>query len=233
MIHYYPSEKRHTVNYGWLLARYSFSFADYYDPNNVSFGTLRVFNDDIIQPGQGFDMHPHKDMEILTYVIEGTLEHRDSMGNIGHIRAGELQRTTAGTGIFHSEYNASADMPVHSLQIWIMPRAKGLSPSWEQKSFSIEEQKNRLLPVVSGGQLADTLHIQQDAIIYLATLENGKEIIHNCDENRKLFLFCIKGSISLNDQFPLREGDSARITDTAELAMQSSADAQLLMIEMM
>lgn len=135
MIQIIPSEKRYKAAHGWLVTYHSFSFAEYYDPNNIQFGALRVFNDDTVQPGRGFGEHPHADMEIMTYVIDGTLEHRDSLGNRGLLRAGEVQRMTAGTGIFHSEYNASDEKPVHFLQIWFLPDQKGLTPSWEQKAF--------------------------------------------------------------------------------------------------
>lgn len=232
MITYYPSQERHTNDHGWLLTRLSFSFADYYDPENVSFGVLRVFNDDIVQPGQGFGMHPHRNMEIVSYVIEGTLEHRDSMGNIGRIEAGELQRISAGTGILHSEYNPSDNKPVHFLQMWIMPNEKNTTPSWEQRHFSLAEQKNKLLPVVSGDLLENTLQIRQDATFYLSTLEADQVLTHQGNSMNNYFLFCIKGKLTLNGQTTLSPGDSVRITNTDELQLKSLEHCQFLMIDM-
>lgn len=227
-----PSESRYLAEHGWLTSRFSFSFAEYYDPANLHFGPLRVFNDDIIQPGTGFDMHPHADMEIVTYVVEGSLEHRDSMGNIGIINAGELQRITAGTGMFHAEYNPSQDAPVHLFQMWFLPQQRGLTPSWEEKSFTKEAQRNRLLPVVSGEKRDDTLFIHQDMTLYLSTLDAGMEITHQQAPGRRIYLFVIKGDVSLDEQHHLRQGDAARITGLDTLAIRTSEGAELLLIDL-
>jgi redox-sensitive bicupin YhaK (pirin superfamily) len=232
MLQIIPSASRHTTDHGWLLSRFSFSFADYHDPNNLNFGAVRVFNDDVIQPETGFGMHPHRDMEIITYVIEGTLEHKDSMGNVGLIQAGEVQRITAGTGILHSEYNASKEHPVHLLQMWVMPEKRGLEPSYDQKPFTKEQQLNQLFPVVSGKQADHRIHINQDATFYLSTLEPDHQIKHRQEANRRMLLFVISGELILNNQQSLSEGDSARITELEELNLSTSKGTQFILIDL-
>jgi redox-sensitive bicupin YhaK (pirin superfamily) len=226
------SEERFRANHGWLDTRHSFSFANYYDPDNLHFGPLRVFNDDIVQPGQGFGRHPHADMEIMTYVIEGTLEHQDSMGNKEVLRAGEVQRITAGTGIYHSEYNHSDKELVHFLQIWFLPNEKGLKPSWDQKSFAKQQQENQLLPIVSGKPHEDALYINQDITVYLSQLEAGKELLHEQDDDRHMYLFVIKGDIKLNDNHSLAEGDTARISELTKLAISTDNGAEFMLMDL-
>src|SRR5574341_1149742 len=173
MIKVIKSDDRYHADFGWLSTYWHFSFDTYHDPSNMSWGALRVFNDDVIRPGQGFGSHPHRDMEIVTYVLEGELEHRDNQGNTGVIHTGEVQVMSAGTGIIHSEYNHSKERPVHLLQLWIMPRAKGLKPRWEQRQLSAADRAGSLLPVVSSGDIPETLTIEQDAAIYVSTLKDG------------------------------------------------------------
>lgn len=232
MIHIIPSEKRYTAEHGWLTTRHSFSFAEYYDPNNLHFGVLRVFNDDIVQPGKGFDMHPHADMEIVTYVIDGVLEHQDSMGNRGLIHAGELQRMTAGTGVFHSEYNPSREQPVHLLQIWFFPDRRGLTPSWEQTSFPPEAQLNRLLPVVSGTPREGALSIHQDVTVYLSRLDAGRSLTHEQEEGRLMYLFLIEGRVKLDGQHDMKAGDTARITDLTRISIEAEEDAHFMLMDL-
>lgn len=232
MIQLIPSAARHTNNHGWLLSRFSFSFADYYDPQNTNFGDLRVFNDDVVQPESGFGMHPHRDMEIISYVIAGTLEHKDSMGNVGLIEAGEVQRITAGTGILHSEYNASSSEPVRFLQMWIIPNSRGLAPSWEQKQFTKEQQLNQLLPVVSGNPDEEALLINQDAVFYLSTLEAGKTLIYQPKSSRRTFIFVISGALALNETHLLSNGDSARLTNLTEITISTNEGTQFILIDL-
>jgi redox-sensitive bicupin YhaK (pirin superfamily) len=231
MIRIIPAEERYTSVHDWLTARFSFSFAEYYDPQNMGFGVHRVLNDDIIQPGTGFGMHPHRDMEIVTYVIEGALEHRDSMGNVAVVRAGEVQTMTAGTGIYHSEYNHSNEEPVHSLQMWFLPNAKGLKPNYQQKQFAKGDQKNRLLRVVSPDGAEGALSIHQDVTIFLSDLDAGQEIQYRQPPGRKMHLFMIKGYLELNGEHAMKPGDAARIDGVEEIsvrALESGAEFMLI-----
>ena len=229
MITLIRSNERYTADHGWLKSNFSFSFAEYHDPANMHFGNLRVLNDDTVQPGAGFGMHPHRDMEIVTYVIEGALEHKDSMGHTGVIHSGDVQRITAGTGIYHSEYNASDTDPVHFLQVWILPREKGLQPGYAQRSFG--SVRNALIPLVSGTNLEDTLQINQDAVFYAAKMDPDQTIRHQTG-NRYIHLFMIEGNVVLNGDYKLETGDAARITDTEELQLHASSDAHFLLIDM-
>jgi redox-sensitive bicupin YhaK (pirin superfamily) len=233
MIKIIRSEERYGVDHGWLKTKHSFSFDTYYDPDNQHFGMLRVFNDDWIAPDQGFGMHPHRDMEIITYVIEGALKHKDSMGNEGVIRAGEVQRMSAGTGIFHSEFNASSEETVHLLQMWVFPDKRGYTPEYEQRPFTKEQQLNRLLPVVSGRENGEAMRIHQDATFYLSTLEAGKEVTHSQEPGRKMYVFIIKGEAVLNGEHTLKEGDTARITEMTDLLVKTESGAQFLLIDLL
>src|SRR3990172_7538164 len=187
MIQVIRNKDRYHFETDWLSTYWHFSFDHYYDPANVQFGPLRVFNDDVIRPGGGFPLHGHKEMEIVTYVIEGELEHRDSMGNVGRIRPGEVQRMSAGTGVRHSEYNASKEKPVRLVQLWVLPAVKGLEPSWEQKKFTREERSGKLLPVAVPAGKADgkgAVKIQQDATIYASVLRSGDSVTHKLGKGR-------------------------------------------------
>jgi len=231
MIKTIKSEDRHHSNFGWLDTRWHFSFDSYHDPANMNWGALRVFNDDVVQPGQGFGTHPHRDMEIVTYALEGALEHKDSMGNRGVVHPGEVQVMSAGTGVLHSEYNHSQHDPVHFLQLWIFPRTRGLKPRWEQHQFSPEEQRGKLLPIVSGGKLPGTLTIDQDAEIYVSALPAGAEVTHQSRPNRKAYLFAIDGEASVNGT-KLERGDQARIDGETALKIQAGKGAELILLDL-
>jgi quercetin 2,3-dioxygenase len=231
MIKTIKANERFNATNDWLSAYWLFSFDFYYDPNNLAFGPLRVFNHDTIQPDSGFGMHPHKNMEIVTYVLEGTLDHKDSTGGTGHIRAGEVQRMTAGTGIYHSEYNSSPDQAVKLLQMWVLPNKNGLEPAYEQKRFSVEERTGKLLPVASGGQNNGALSINQDVTFYVSKLRGGDQISHQLGDTRKAFLYVIEGELSVNGQ-ALESGDQARITESEALTLEATAESEIILIDL-
>src|SRR5581483_3114747 len=196
MIRIRRSEDRGHANHGWLDTHYTFSFSDYFDPEHVSFRSLRVLNEDVVAPGEGFGLHPHRDMEIVTCVLSGALEHKDSLGSGSVLRPGEMQRMTAGTGIWHSEFNPSRTESVHLLQVWILPEKKGLKPGYEQKEFPLEGRKDRLQLVASHGGRDGSLTIHQDADIHLAELE--KPLTHRLAEGRHAWLQVMQGSLTVN-----------------------------------
>ncbi|MGA3065713.1 MAG: pirin family protein [Tepidisphaeraceae bacterium] len=231
MIKITPSDQRHYVDHGWLETRWHFSFGDYYDEANQNWGVLRVFNDDIIKPGGGFDFHPHRDMEIVTIVLTGELEHRDNLGNRGIIKPGEVQAMTAGKGIYHSEQNPSSREPLHLLQLWILPRNTGNVPHWEQRHFRRGDRMGKLMPVVSGGDLPDTLRIDQDAQIYLSSLPEGFRATHSIRPGRKGYLFVIAGSVKLNGQ-PMQEGDQARAAEETRLELAADQPTELILLDL-
>lgn len=226
-----PSSQRHHMQNEWLSTRYSFSFDRYYDPSNLHFGALRVFNEDVIAPHTGFGLHPHRDMEIVTYVISGELEHRDSMGNVGRLRAGEVQRMSAGTGVLHAETNPG-DEPLHLLQVWFLPSRKDLPPSWEQKAFTPDEQRGRLLPVVSNRDLPGAMTIHQDVTYYLSRLEAGQSVQHSQAPGRRLYLFLIAGELTLGDGTVLHTGDTARIKDVPDLLVTAREKSELVLFDL-
>lgn len=231
MINTIKSEERYHADRGWLDTRWHFSFDEYYDPANMGWGPLRVFNDDIVRPGQGFDSHGHRDMEIVTYGIEGVLEHRDSQGNVGVIRPGDVQVMSAGKGIVHSEYNHSVEHPLHFLQLWIMPRTRGRKPRWEQRHFDAARRQGKLLPVVSSGDIPETLSIDQDVAIYISSLRAGDRVEHGSSAGRKAYLFIISGSATLNGIL-LAAGDQARIANEPKLALHASQSAELIFLDL-
>jgi hypothetical protein len=222
---------RHHADMGWLSTYWHFSFADYHDPENMGWGPLRVFNDDVIQPGKGFGAHPHRDMEIITYVLDGELEHKDNQGNTGVVRPGEVQVMSAGKGIVHSEYNASADRPVHLLQIWIVPRTRGLTPRWAQRQFIPAQRAGRFLPVVAGHDLPNTLTIDQDAVICVASLRAGQALRHTSGPGRKAYLFAMAGRLAVNAT-ELAAGDQARIADEPDLHLMCREDAEVILMDL-
>jgi redox-sensitive bicupin YhaK (pirin superfamily) len=231
MIKVIKSNERHHQNFGWLDTYWHFSFDTYYDPDNVNWGALRVFNEDVIQPGQGFPMHGHRDMEIITYVLSGTLEHQDNMGNKGVIRAGEVQAMSAGKGVMHAEHNHSKEEPLHLLQLWILPRTRRLPPRWEQRVFSRDERGGKLLPVVSNGDLTSTLHIDQDALVFVSSLKAGERAAHQSRARRKGYLFVIEGGIGLNGT-ALARGDQARLDDEKQLQLEAKQDSELILLDL-
>lgn len=231
MIQVIRSNERFFADHGWLKSHHHFSFADYHDPQNVHWGALRVFNDDVIAAGQGFGLHPHKDMEIVTVVLQGALEHQDTLGNTGVVRPGEIQVLSAGRGLAHSEYNHSKTEPLHLLQLWIFPRTKGMKPRWEQQVFTREERAGTLLPVVSSGALPGAMRIDQDAAIYLSSLRAGEQVTHATAAARKPYAFVTQGEVTINGQ-ALVAGDQARIADESALTFAASKDAELIVLDL-
>ena len=231
MIRIIKNEQRYHFQNEWLSTYWHFSFDHYYDPANMGFGALRVFNDDWILPASGFPMHSHREMEIITYVLEGELEHKDSTGGIGRIQGGEVQRMSAGTGIRHSERNSSEDTRVHLLQMWITPAVSGLDPSYEQKQFTSEDRTGRLLAVASGQKMPGAVKIHQDATLYVSALRPGDDIGFAMGEKRKAYLFVIDGKMQLNGQ-EMAAGDQARIEGERELRLAASKPSEIALIEL-
>lgn len=231
MISITPSAQRYFTDIGWLQSHWHFSFSDYHDPANVQWSKLRVFNDDVVQPGGGFGMHPHRDMEIVTYVVKGELEHKDHLGNRGIIHPGEVQVMSAGRGIMHAEFNHSKEHPVHLMQLWILPRKQGNVPRWEQERFSPEQRAGKLLPVVSAGNVEGTLAIDQEATIYVSRLTKDQKVAHEFAAGRSGYLFVIDGAISLNGK-KLSAGDQARIKEEKRLDITADENAELIFLDL-
>jgi redox-sensitive bicupin YhaK (pirin superfamily) len=231
MIDIIRSENRGAADHGWLKSKHTFSFADYYNPQMMGFAKLRVVNEDWIEPGQGFGTHPHKDMEIVTYMVDGALEHKDSMGNGSVIRPGELQRMTAGTGVLHSEFNHSQDQRAHLLQIWILPERNGLEPGYEQKLFPSEEKRNTWRVVGSRDGRDGSLTIHQDVTLLATELDPGTELGYEFDGRRRGFLQVIRGSIEVGDE-TLSAGDAFAIQDQASVTVRAVDPAELLLFDM-
>jgi redox-sensitive bicupin YhaK (pirin superfamily) len=225
------SRDRGHANHGWLDSYHSFSFADYYDAAHMGFSALRVINEDRIAPGMGFGTHPHRDMEILTYVLEGALEHKDSMGNGSVIRPGDVQRMSAGTGVSHSEYNASQTEPVHLLQIWILPDHTGLPPGYEQKSFSAESRQSRLKLIASRDGREGSVTIHQDAKIYAAILDEDDTLEHRFAPGRRGYLQVATGDLVVDGHL-LRAGDGARIAQAERVSLGSPKRAEILLFDL-
>lgn len=231
MIRIRPSHERGHFDFGWLDTRHSFSFGEYFDPEHHQFRDLRVINEDWIQPGQGFGTHPHRDMEILTWVLEGGVEHKDSLGSGDVIRPGDLQRMSAGTGILHSEFNASQTEPVHLLQIWLLPEAKGLAPRYSQTHFPIEERRNHLRLVASREGREGSLDIHQDADLWVVNLEGGQEVRHALPAGRHAWIQVAKGGVSVNGQ-ALSQGDGAALSEERLVTLHSTAGAEVLLFDL-
>ena len=225
------SEQRGHANHGWLNTFHTFSFADYYDPRHMGFGQLRVINDDVIAPGRGFGTHPHRDMEIITYVLEGELEHKDSMGNGSVIRPGDVQRMSAGTGVAHSEYNHSQEHPVHLLQIWILPDAQGHQPGYEQKFFSADEKDGRLALVASLDGRDGSVSLNQDADVLAGQFNGEQQGRFEVREGRDVWLHLARGKLVVNGE-RLKAGDGAAITTPGELVLGDGEQAELLIFDM-
>jgi redox-sensitive bicupin YhaK (pirin superfamily) len=214
-------------DHGWLNTYHTFSFADYHDPRQMGFRSLRVINDDRVAPGQGFGEHRHRDMEIVSYVLDGTLAHRDSMGNSGVIRPGDVQRMSAGTGVQHSEFNGSRTDPVHFLQIWILPETPGAPPGYEQKTFPRQTRRGKLRLVGSPDGRDGSLKVGQDVAIYASVLEAGEEVRHRLAPGRHAWLQVAEGPLELNGH-RLEEGDGAAVTDEDELDIAGKGSEFLL-----
>lgn len=231
MIQIRKSGERGHFDHGWLKTYHTFSFSDYHDPKWMGFRTLRVINEDYVQPGQGFPTHSHRDMEIVTYVLEGALQHKDSMGNTSVIRPGEVQRMSAGTGVTHSEFNASDKEKVHLLQIWILPEKKGFAPSYEQRFFDSKGKENLLQLVASQKGEQGSVKIQQDVRIYDCSLEKGKSFSHALQSERAAWIQVIQGKVEMN-QKTLMEGDGASIVKTPELHFSTHNEAKFLLFDL-
>ena len=231
MITVRPSAERGRSELGWLSSRHTFSFADYLDPRHMGFRSLRVINEDRVQPGAGFPTHGHRDMEIVTYVVEGALEHKDSMGNGSVIRPGEVQRMTAGTGVTHSEYNPSRIEPVHFLQVWILPERQGLPPGYEQRTFPAAEMQGRPRVVASRDGRDGSLTVHQDAGILAARLAPGDEIVHSLSPGRHAWVQVVRGELAL-DGIALAAGDGAAVSDESRLALAARAPSELLLFDL-
>ncbi|HZS05724.1 MAG TPA: pirin family protein [Blastocatellia bacterium] len=231
MIQIVKAEDRYHLESDWLSAYWLFSFDRYYDPNNLSFGPLRVFNHDTVGGGAGFPTHPHREMEIVTWVLEGELAHKDSTGGRGRIHAGEVQRMTAGTGIAHSELNASETQAVRLLQMWVLPERTGLKPSYEQKQFAPEQRAGRFLPIASGQDLPDAVRVHQDVTFYVSTLRPGDQLSHEVKPGRRAFLYVIDGEITLNGG-SLGSGDQARITGETSLEFGAAGQSEIILIDL-
>jgi quercetin 2,3-dioxygenase len=228
MIEVRKSEERGHANHGWLDSHFTFSFDQYWDPEHVQFRTLRVINEDVVAPGKGFGMHPHRDMEILTWILQGSLEHRDSMGSGAVIRPGELQHMTAGTGVMHSEFNPSAKESTHLLQIWIVPGKRGLKPEYEQLEFADEELRGKFA-LVAGPEAPVT--IRQDASLYIARLGKGEEAKHALKAGRGAWVQVAKGEVSVNGT-ALKQGDGAAISEEKQVIVEARTEAEVLLFDL-
>jgi redox-sensitive bicupin YhaK (pirin superfamily) len=216
---------------GWLESFHTFSFADYHDPDHMGFRALRVINEDRVQPGQGFATHSHRDMEIVSYVLDGALEHRDSLGTGSVIRPGDVQRMSAGTGVTHSEYNPSKDEVVHFLQIWILPEREGLEPSYEQEHFSAEERRGGLRIVASREGREGSVRLNQDVDLYAALLARDESVEHKLRPGRHAWVQVARGRCALNG-IRLEAGDGAALTDEASLRLDGATDAEVLLFDL-
>jgi len=225
------SDERGHNKIDWLESRHSFSFGDYYDPAHESFGPLRVINEDWIKGGAGFPPHPHRDMEIVTYVLDGAIAHKDSTGGSGTIRPGEIQRMSAGTGITHAEFNASPTETCHLLQIWIVPSKRGIEPGYEQKTISAETVKNHFGRIAAPEPRENEVRLVQDAEIWVAKLDADVEAIHPLAQGRKAWLQVASGEITLGEE-TLKAGDAAAITDLAQVTVRSKAPSEVLLFDL-
>ncbi|MEG4999497.1 pirin family protein [Microcoleus sp. B4-D4] len=231
MITVRKSEARGHANHGWLDSYHTFSFANYYDRNYMNFRSLRVINEDVVSPGQGFGTHGHRDMEIITYVLEGALEHKDSLGTGAAIKPGEVQRMSAGTGIQHSEFNHSQTEPVHLLQIWLLPDTNDLQPSYEQREFPLAERRGQLRLVAARDARDGAVKVHQDVDLYAAVLDKNSRVSHTLQPNRHAWLQVARGAVLLNG-LSLGKGDGAAVSDEAELVIEAAEDAEFLLFDL-
>ena len=235
MIDIIRSETRGSANHGWLDAKHSFSFADYHDPDRMGFGSLRVINEDRIEAAMGFGTHPHRDMEIITYIIDGALEHKDSMGNGSVIRPGDVQRMTAGTGVLHSEFNPQEDASTHLLQIWILPEQNGLTPGYEETSFSDDDKRNQWCLLGSRDGRGSSVTIHQDVDLAATILEPGQALDYTFAPGRRGYLQVVKGELAFETdgvEERLKAGDGATIADTDTIRLAAVEESELLLFDM-
>lgn len=224
------AERGH-ANHGWLDSWHSFSFADYYDPRHMGFGPLRVINEDRVQPGMGFGTHGHRDMEIISYVLEGALAHKDSMGNGSTIEPGDVQRMSAGRGVLHSEFNHAAADETHFLQIWIEPDVRGIEPAYEQKRFAAEDKRGQLRLVASPDGREGSVKIHQDAFVYAALLDGAERVVHRLAPGRRAYVHVACGRLQANGEV-LSAGDALKATDVAEIALAHGEQAEVLLFDL-
>jgi quercetin 2,3-dioxygenase len=225
------SNERGYADHGWLKSYHSFSFADYFDPEHVQFGPLRVINEDRVAPGMGFGTHGHQDMEIISYVLDGALAHKDSIGNGSTIRPGDVQRMSAGRGVRHSEFNPSADAGVHFLQIWIVPNQRGIEPSYEEKRFSTEDKRGRLRLIASPDAAEGSVLIHQDARVYAGLFDDDERAHLEAQAGRGIYVHVARGQLTANGQ-ALKAGDALMITDTKALVLESGKNAEVLVFDL-
>jgi quercetin 2,3-dioxygenase len=225
------SNERGYADHGWLKSFHTFSFADYFDPEHVQVGPLRVINEDRVQGGQGFGTHGHRDMEIISYVLEGELAHKDSMGNGSTIRPGDVQRMSAGTGVRHSEFNPSSSEPVHFLQIWIQPDAQGIEPSYEEKRFSDQEKRGRLRIIASPDQADGSVLIHQDTRVYAGLFDGEESATLNVKPSRTLYVHVARGTVTANGTV-LNSGDAVTLHDADELLLENGQQAEVLVFDL-
>jgi quercetin 2,3-dioxygenase len=225
------AHERGHAQHGWLESYHTFSFADYYDPRHIGFRALRVINEDRVQPGKGFGTHPHRDMEIISYVLEGALEHRDSLGTGSIVTPGEVQRMSAGTGVTHSEFNHSRSEPVHFLQIWILPEQNGLPPSYEQRTFPAEEKQGKLRLVASHDGREGSVRIHQAVDLYVSMLTPGEVVTHRLTSGRYAWIQVVRGAITLNDT-TLSVGDGVAVSEESLLAVTAQDQAEVLLFDL-
>jgi quercetin 2,3-dioxygenase len=231
MLQIRKSQDRGYADHGWLRSYHSFSFADYYDPQHVEFGALRVINEDRVAAGKGFGTHAHRDMEIISYVLEGQLEHKDSIGTGSIIEPGDVQRMSAGSGVRHSEFNPSPVKPVHFLQIWIQPDQRGIPASYEQKRFEADAKRGRLRLVASPDGREGSVTIHQDACVYAGLFDNDERAVHTLDRGRRAYVHVARGEIRVNGE-ALKAGDAAKLTDIAEVRVEQGKGAEVLVFDL-
>lgn len=225
------SNERGKADHGWLDSRHSFSFGHYHDPAHLGFGPLLVINEDRVKPGRGFGTHGHRDMEIISYVLDGALAHQDSMGNGSTLRYGDVQRMSAGSGVRHSEFNQSAEQPVHFLQIWIEPNVKGIDPGYEEKHFSTESKRGQLRLIASPDGREGSVLIHQDAFIYAAILDGSEAASHALQSGRTAYVHVIRGAITVNGQ-ALEGGDALKIGSASQVTLANAQDAEVLLFDL-
>jgi redox-sensitive bicupin YhaK (pirin superfamily) len=225
------SSERGHADHGWLQSRHSFSFADYHDPEHVHFGPLRVINEDRVAPGKGFGTHAHRDMEIVSYVLEGALAHQDSTGSSSVIRPGDVQRMSAGSGVRHSEFNASASEPVHFLQIWIIPDATGIPPSYEERHFTAQDRRGKLCLVAAPDQADGAVLMHQDARIHAGLFDSGEHASFTVRDGRKVYVHVARGALHVAG-LHLEAGDGLKITDPGDLEIREGKAAEVLLFDL-
>ena len=231
MITLRKAHERGHANHGWLDSHFSFSFAEYHDPQHMGFSSLRVINEDVVQPGKGFGTHGHRDMEIITYILEGALEHKDSMGNGSVIRPGDVQRMSAGRGVQHSEFNPSPSERVHLLQIWILPNVMGIPPGYEEQHFDAASRRGRLRLIAASDGRDGAVKIHQDAAVYAALLDGAERVSHSLAVGRKAYVHVARGKVTVNDN-ALDAGDALKVSGESALVLERGDNAEILLFDL-